>query len=255
MSRTVSEVAALTGVTVRTLHHYDEIGLVSPEERTDAGYRLYADRDLARLHDALFWRSLGFPLDEVRALLDDPDRDALEAMAAHRERLLAELGAVGARLAAVDAAIARAREGRPWTDDDLSALFDGFDPSVHEAEVEERWGDTEAYAESKRRTSRYGRAEWESVKREQEEVTARLAELCAAGVSADAPESRAAAEAHRAHIERWFYDCTPEIHLGLGETYVADPRFAAFYDQRAPGLSAWVRDAISALHTERPRRL
>ncbi|MCB9697014.1 MAG: MerR family transcriptional regulator [Alphaproteobacteria bacterium] len=255
MSRTVSEVAALTGVTVRTLHHYDEIGLVSPEERTEAGYRLYGDQDLARLHDALFWRSLGFPLEEVRALLDDPDRDALEAMAAHRERLLAELGEVGARLAALDAAIARASAGRPWTDDDLTALFDGFDPAVYEAEVEERWGDTEAYAESRRRTSRYGRAEWEAVKREQEEVTVRLAELCAGGVAAEAPEARSAAEAHRAHIERWFYDCTPEIHLGLGEMYVADPRFTAFYDDRVPGLAAWVRDAIRALHTERPRRL
>jgi DNA-binding transcriptional MerR regulator len=251
----VSEVAALARVTVRALHHYDEIGLLRPADRTDAGYRLYDDADLARLHDILLWRELGFPLDEVRALLDDPAHDPTEAMLVHRARLAEQLGELHARIGALDAAIARSRASEPLTNDDLVALFDGFDPSVHEAEAQERWGDTEAFEESRRRTRRYGREQWEAIKAEGQAVTLRLAELLRAGRTASSTEARDAAEAHRQHISRWFYECTPEIQLGLAEMYVADPRFAATYDAVEPGLAAYVRDAIVALHAPRPRRL
>lgn len=255
MAKTVSEVAALTGVTVRTLHHYDEIGLLRPRDRTDAGYRQYDDRDLLRLHDILTWRSFGFPLDEVRALIDDPHYDPVEAMREHRDGLARQVGALEEQIAALDAAIARAGGHEPLTPDDLKALFDGFDPSAWEAEVDQRWGDTEAYRESKRRTSRYGRVEWEAIKAEGAAVTERLAALMTAGVAPGSLEARQAAEAHRAHIARWFYDCTPEIHLGLAEMYVADPRFTASYDRFAPGLAVWVREAIVALHAARARQL
>ncbi|MEZ4238609.1 MAG: MerR family transcriptional regulator [Myxococcota bacterium] len=255
MSRTVSEVAALAGVTVRALHHYDEIGLLHPRERTDAGYRLYDDADLARLHDILLWRGLGFPLDEVRALLDDPAHDPLEAMRLHRERLAAEVGALSERIAALDAAIARAGASEPLSHDDLVALFDGFDPDDYAEEVEQRWGDTEPYRESRRRTKRYGKAEWTAIQAEVAAVNEQFVALLAEGAPADGAEARAAAEAHRAHISRWFYEVTPEMHVGLAEMYVADPRFAATYDGMAPGLAAFVRAAILALHAPRPRRL
>ncbi|MEQ1564378.1 MAG: MerR family transcriptional regulator [Myxococcota bacterium] len=255
MSKTVSEVAALTGITVRTLHHYDEIGLLRPRERTDAGYRRYDEQDLARLHEILWWRSFGFPLDEVRALVESADSDPLESMVAHRERLVAQVGALEAQVAALDRAIARVRDREPLTNDDLAALFDGFDPSLYEAEVEARWGDTDAFHESKRRTSRYGRAEWEAIRAEAAAVNERLGELLRAGADPASGEARDAAEAHRAHIDRWFYPVTPEIHLGLAEMYVADPRFTATYDQVAPGLAQWLRAAVVALHAPRTRRL
>lgn len=253
--RTVSELAALAGISVRTLHHYDEIGLLRPEDRTDSGYRLYGDADVRRLHEVLFWRSLGFPLDEVKALLDDPTRDSLEAMHLHRDRLATDLGALSARISLLDAAIAKAEGREPLTDDDLRALFDGFDSAAYAEEVEQRWGGTEAFAESKRRTARYGRREWEALKAEGQAVGERLAALCRAGVAPDAPEAREAAEAHRAHIDRWFYPVSAEIHRALGQMYVDDPRFAATYEGLAPGLAAWLRDAIAALHERRPRQL
>jgi DNA-binding transcriptional MerR regulator len=253
--RTVSEIAAAAGVSVRTLHHYDEIGLLRPPDRTDAGYRLYGDPEVRRLHEIVFWRSLGFPLDEVRALLDEPGRDALEAMRLHRDRLVAEQGRVTARIEAIDAVIARSVGGEPLTNDDLVVLFEGFDASAYEAEVEQRWGDSPEWAESKRRTAEYGKQAWERIKSEGEALNGRLAALCRAGVAPDAAEAREAAAAHRAYIARWFYEVSPQVHLALADGYVADPRFAATYEALAPGLSVWLRDAIRALHGPQKRTL
>jgi len=253
--RTVSEVAALTRVTVRTLHHYDEIGLLPPSDRTEAGYRLYDDAAVARLHTIVLWRSLGFPLDEIRALLDDPEHRPREALELHRQRLLAEVGELHARLRALDEVAARLDDEAPLSDADLVVLFDGFDPAAYEAEAEERWGHTEAWAESKRRTARYGPREWSTLQDEGRQLNERLASLLRAGTPPTATEARAAAEAHRQYMCRWFYDCTPEVHLGLADLYAADPRFAASYDKVAQGLSGYVVAAIRALHAPPDRRL
>jgi DNA-binding transcriptional MerR regulator len=253
--RTVSEIAAAAGVSVRTLHHYDEIGLLRPQDRTDAGYRLYGDPEVRRLHEIVFWRSLGFPLDEVRALLDEPGHDALESMRLHRDRLVAEHGRITARIEAVDVAIARAAGGAPLTNDDLVVLFEGFEPSAYEAEVEQRWGDSPEWVVSKRRTAQYGKEAWERIKREGEALNGQLAALCRSGVSPDAAEARGAAAAHRAYIDRWFYPVSAQVHLALADGYVADARFAATYEALAPGLSVWLRDAIHALHGPQKRTL
>ena len=253
--KTVSEVAAVAGVSVRALHHYDEIGLLRPSDRTDAGYRLYDEDDLARLHELLTWRALGFPLEEVRELLDDPDHDRLEALFLHRERLAAQVGALNERLAALDEAIRKTRAAEPLAEADYVALFDGFDPAEFEEEAEARWGDTDAWAESKRRTRRYGEREWRAIREEAQAVNDRLAALVARGVAPSSPEAVQAADAHRAHIDRWFYSITPEIHLGLAEMYVEDARFRATYEKIAPGLATFLRDAIRALYAPRPRHL
>ena len=113
-------------------------------------------------------------------------------------------------------------------------------------EARERWGDTDAYKESQRRTSRYTDDDWVRIKAEAGEIQTGLLQAFQAGTPADSTVATELAEAHRQHISRWFYDCTPEIHRGLGEMYVADPRFTAHYDDRAPGFAAYVRDAVLA---------
>jgi len=125
-------------------------------------------------------------------------------------------------------------------------MFGAFDPSRYEEEVKQRWGDTEAYRESARRTSRYTKADWEQVKQEGAEINDAFLALMRAGVSATSPEARQVAERHRAYISRWFYECTPEIHAGLGQMYVADPRFTASIDRAEPGLAAYMSQAIAA---------
>ncbi len=147
--KTVGEVAELAGVTVRALHHYDELGLLSPSGRSEAGYRLYSYEDLARLREILIWRRLGFSLTDIGSLLDEPGHD-------------------------------------------------------------------------------------------------RLVALLRAGEPADGAAARALAERHRRHISRWFYPCSPQMHRGLAEMYIADERFAGNYERAAPGLAAYFHDAILA---------
>lgn len=253
--KTVGRVAAVSGVSVRALHHYDEIGLLRPEGRSAAGYRLYGDEDLLRLQEILVWRSAGFPLDEIAALLDDPDRDPGEALRTHRDRLLAERGALDAQLQALDRILAARGTAAPLQDADLAAVFEGFDPAAHEAEAEARWGDTPAWAEAQRRTRSYGPEEWARIRAESAELEARLAACLQAGAPADAPEALQAARDHRAHIERWFYECPPEVHRGLANLYVGNPRFSAHYERTAPGLARYLSDAVHALHGPAPRTL
>jgi len=146
--KTVGEVSELARVTVRTLHHYDELGLLSPSERSEAGYRLYSYDDLARLQEILIWRALGFPLAEIASLLDDPDNDRLGALERQRELVGREMNRLEALADAVDAAIAAERNGTPIEE---TKMFDGFDPTEYEDEARERWGDAEAYQQSARR--------------------------------------------------------------------------------------------------------
>ncbi len=117
---------------------------------------------------------------------------------------------------------------------------------LHENEARARWGDTAAYRESRRRTDSYGELEWATMTSEQLANLTELTETFLSGVAPDSLKARAAAEAHRLHIDRWFYPCSHEMHCTLGDMYVADPRFTAFYDDRAPGLTTYLRDAIYA---------
>jgi MerR family transcriptional regulator, thiopeptide resistance regulator len=241
--KTVGEVADLAGVTVRTLHHYDELGLLSPSGRSEAGYRLYSYDDLARLREILIWRTLGFPLTEIGSLLDDPGHDRLAALERQRELLEREVDRLGALAAAVDAAIAAHVNG---TSLEEAKMFDGFDPSEYEEEARERWGHTEAYQESAHRTQQYGAAEWDEIRAESEAITRELVALMRSGAPADSSAARALAERHRGHISRWFYPCSPQMHRGLAEMYVADERFTQTYEREAEGLAAYVHDAIVA---------
>jgi hypothetical protein len=130
--------------------------------------------------------------------------------------------------------------------EDKFAAFGSFDPEAHDAEARARWGAQPAYAESARRTKRYTRDDWTTMRAEAEATTAQLAALMAAGVAATDARATALAEEHRLHIDRWFYPCSYEIHVGLGAAYTDDPRFAAHYERVREGLARYLRDAIEA---------
>ena len=132
---------------------------------------------------------------------------------------------------------------------DEKEMFEGleeFDQARYEAEVEERWGDSAAYKESKRRTSRYGKADWARIAKEGDAVVARLAALLSRGGRANGDEAMDLAEEHRCHIDRWFYPCSPAMHRDLAETYTADSRFEAYFEKRGSGLAGFVQEAIRA---------
>jgi DNA-binding transcriptional MerR regulator len=243
---TVSQVARMARVTVRTLHHYDEIGLLVPSSRSASGYRLYTDADLQQLHRILLLRELGFSLEAIRRLLDDPTYDLLEALRAQRELLSERLRKTQAVLRAVDRAL-EALEGRTaMKPDELFEGFEDFDHAKYEEEARERWGHTEAYRESARRTRNYGKEDWAKIKAESEALLQEMAALLAAGRSPDEPEAMELAERHRQHIDRWFYPLSHNAHRCLAELYESDARFRENYEKRAPGLAAFVAAAIRA---------
>jgi DNA-binding transcriptional MerR regulator len=232
---TVGEMSKLTGVTVRALHHYDEIGLVRPSSRSTAGYRLYTDADVRRLHDVLLFRELGIPLEDISAVIAD-DHARADALHKHRAVLVDKRDRLDAMIAALD------RLGGSMQPDDVKSMFDGFDPAQYEQEAEQRWGDT--FRATKQRTHSYGKAEWEEIKREADSIYRKLVALM--GTPVTDPAVQAAVEEHRAHITRWFYPCSQEIHRGLGEMYIADPRFTANLDGYAPGFAQFLHDAFCA---------
>lgn len=245
MPFTVGELAKLTGITVRALHHYDEIGLVVPSQRTAAGYRLYDDHDVVRLQQVLLFRELGLPLDEIAFAIDEAGtRD--ELLRKHREVLVAKRSRIDAMLAALDSTLGAVEKGRAMQPDDVKKMFDGFDPRQYEDEARARWGETEAYEESARRTKQYGKAEWDEIQAAWSRIYRELAALMQAGTPVGDPAVQALVEAHRAHLERWFYPCSKDLHRGLGAMYVADARFAANLDKVAPGFARYLSDAIAA---------
>jgi DNA-binding transcriptional MerR regulator len=242
----IGEIAAAGGVTVRTLHHWDAVGLLVPSGRTAAGYRTYDAADLERLQQVLTYRELGFGLEEIKGLLDDPAVDALD----HLRRQHALLAGRIARLQGVAALVERAVEARSMgislTPAEIREVFGEHDPTQHAEEARQRWGDSDAQHDSLRRTSSYDKQDWLRVKGEAEDIEHRFAQALAAGDPADGPLARGIAEEHRQHITRSFYACSPETHRGLADMYLADARFTAHYEDVAPGLAQYVHDAVHA---------
>lgn len=242
----VGEVAALAGITVRTLHHYDRIGLLSPSGRSSAGYRQYAAADLDRLHAVLLYRALGFSLEEVATLLDDPSADPAEHLRRQHRLLLDRLDRTSAMVAAVEKELEARAMGISLSPEERFEVFGEHDPAQYDAEVSQRWGDTDAYAQSQRRTAAYSKEDWLRITAEAEDLEARFAAALADGVPAESERAMDLAEEHRQQITGTYYDCPPEMHAALGRMYVEDERFAAHYDQRAPGLAQYVSTAVQA---------
>jgi len=249
---TVGEVAASAGVTVRMLHHYDDIGLLSPSGRSGAGYRLYDHEDLFRLQRILAYRDLGLALDKIAAILDDPDVDPVDHLRRQHQLLRARREELTRTIDALEKTMQARKLGIQLDPDEVFEIFGEDDPTRHADEVEQRWGGTDAYRESRQRASTYAKSDWQRIKAEAEDHNRRLVAALHAGHAPDSSEAMDLAEEHRQHISRWFYDCPPAMHRSLGEMYVADPRFATTYENLAPGLAQWVHDAWAANAARQP---
>jgi MerR family transcriptional regulator, thiopeptide resistance regulator len=245
-ARTVGAVAAHTGVSVRTLHHYDHIGLVVPSVRTPAGYRGYTDADIERLHLVLVYRSVGMPLEEIRALLDDPGADELEHLQRQHALLLEQADRLEHTIKAVEELMNAHRRGIQLTAEEQIEIFGTTAFSEeYAAEAEERWGETDAWKQSQQRVSQLSKDDWVAIKAEGDALLAALAQAKRDGVSPGSAEANDLAARHRASIER-FYDCGDDMHRNLVQMYLADDRFTRYYDDVEPSLAQYLHDIVVA---------
>ncbi|MFD7769272.1 MerR family transcriptional regulator [Streptomyces sp. NPDC059787] len=250
MSYSVGQLAAMAGVTVRTLHHYDKAGLLSPGERSHAGYRLYSEADLVRLQQILFYRELGFPLEEIAAIFEDPQANALERLLARQRQLNQEIARLQRLAKVAERAIEVQKTGVPLTPEERSEVFGEitFDLS-YATEAELKWAHSQGQREAMARATAHTKEDW---RRLMGEAAAWRAELLAAfdeGEPSDGERAMDLAEEHRLHIARWFTSCPPDIHRRIADDFVADSRAFALVvppSQQRPGLAAYTRDAVYA---------
>lgn len=243
---TIGRVAALTGLTVRALHHYDDIGLVSPSQRSAAGYRLYTDADLRRLQQVLLFRELGFALDAVRDLIDAPPEHRRAALIEQRATLQSQLRHGEAVLKTVDATL-QTLDGK--TDMNTEHLFDGYDGfrnGEYAEEAREHWGDTDYWKISQARTGGYSKDDWRRIQTEADTINHAFLAAMQRGDAADSETTMALAESHREHIARHYYPCDHAMHANVAAMYIADPRFQSYYDRYADGLAAYVETVVRA---------
>jgi DNA-binding transcriptional MerR regulator len=243
---TVGEVARMSHVSVRTLHHYDGIGLLTPSGRSAAGYRLYSETDLRRLRQVLFYRELDFGLDQIAEILADVAAGTDDHLRRQHRLLRQRRARDQALLAALEQEMEARAMGISLTPEEQLEIFGTDKLDEYTEEAGQRWGGTDAWRESQRRTAAYTKDDWIAIKAEADASINAFAGALRAGEPATAAVAMDLAEAHRQHISRWFYDCDHAMHRGLADIYTADDRYIAAYDEIEPGLALYVRGAMYA---------
>lgn len=243
---TVGAVARAVGISVRTLHHFDDIALVVPSDRTPAGYRLYGQADVARLQRVLVYRELGFELSRIRALIDDPGADEMAHLASQRDLLEDRIAHLRRMLGAVDEMMEAHRMNTHLTPQQQAEAFGSQWDDRYAAEAEQRWGHTPEWKESERNKASMTPEDFARARRAMEEIDEEMAAAKRAGIAPDDERALALAERHRTEtISRWF-EASHAQHALIARGYTEDPRFTAYYEEREPGLAAWLRHAIEA---------
>ena len=238
MSYKIKEVADMVGISVRTLHHYDQVGILKPNSITPAGYRIYTDDDLERLQQVLFFKELDFTLLEIKEIIDNPDFDRKHALKTHRELLIEKKKRLDKIIKSVDKTIDYIDGG---IDMNKNEMFEGFDVSeiaVHKEryaeETKRKYGDSDAYKESLRKTSKYTKGDWARINATNGKINEKIIANMDNGI--DNSEVQNAVAELRQHITDNFYNCTIEIFRGLADLYVNDERFTANIDKHKKGL-------------------
>ncbi len=244
----IGEVAELAKVSIRLLRHYDEIGLLVPSGRSEAGYRLYARADLERLQVILFYRSLEFPLEEIQQLMTAPGFDRHAALLQQRELLRRKAVHLDGLLGLIDRTLAAINDTDEDTRMSTQAMFEVF-PEIKQEDIDEaekRWGDTDPWKQSAERSRKYRKEDWERLKTEAAAVNAQVEAVFNAGKTPDSADAIAAVDAARLLINKWHFDCSKAFHVNLTSMTSNDERYVRNIDANCPGLAAWMHLAAKA---------
>jgi DNA-binding transcriptional MerR regulator len=242
---TVKDMAMISGVSVRALHHYDEIGLLKPESLGANGYRYYGRKEMLRLQQILFHRELGMPLERIKALLDDPKFDRLATLKAHRAKLSEERSRFGQLIQTIDRTIAELSGDEAMSDKQIYEGFSAEKQAEWEKEIEGRYGEPgrAKIEESKANFARMSKEDIAAGKAEMEAINLAFAAALGGGAAVDSAPVQALAARQYAWVSRaWKPNRT--AFIGLGQMYVDHPDFRATYEAVKPGLAEYLRDAM-----------
>lgn len=238
----IGEVAHQTGLTIRTLHHFDEIRLLEPSQRDPSGYRRYSKEDLAKLQQILLYRELGIPLADIKKTLELPENKRLETLRNHRISLAMRKSEVERLIQTLEKTIHH-MENQTMNTLSESELYGGLSRSAIDAinaEVDAAWDPT-IVAESRRRVKNMSAGQWKAVKSEGDRLEKELAALMHQSPAHATVQALIAR--HHAWIEH-FYPCPKSMYLGLADLYTSDERFSAHYHKTAPGLAEFLSNAM-----------
>lgn len=242
MEYSVSKLARIAGISIRTLHHYDKIGLLKPAIRAESRYRYYGKQELYRLQQILFFRELGFRLKDIKKILDDPDFDQTQALKYQRGELQKQRARLDTLLDTIDKTIKSIMEKQDMAR--IEDLYEGFSKENMEAwnkEVEEKY-DSTIVNESRQNVEKLSQSQAKEILKEQERIAKEMAELLGEPVDSE----KVVALMQRQHrTNEKFYKTSAEIFKGLGELYVSDARFTEYYDRFKPGTAVFMRDAMA----------
>ena len=240
MNYTVRQLAKIAGVSVRTIHYYDEIGLLNPAFVKENGYRGYTDAELLKLEQILFFKELDFTLEEIVRIMTASDFDTMAALRDQKKYLELKEAKVKRQITTINKAIITLKGGENIMQTATKTIQDKMEEYKNEAKA--RWGKTAAYKQSQERTAHWTKADYDRIAEKTNSLTKELALTMDKGF--DSPEFQGLIEQHHQSIEV-FYDCTPEMYRGLASMYASDPRFKAFYDKFRPGLAEVLHKAIN----------
>ena len=240
MKMHIKEFADFTGVSVRTLHYYDEIGLLKPAVTDkDNGYRYYDNKSAERMFEIIFLRELDFSLKSIKDILSSPNYNKKEAFKQQRKLLTLKKE----RLDKLIEALEKAEKG----EFDMKVLNNNQyenAKNAYEKEVKEKWGNTDAYKESQEKTAGYTKEKWQSTTDGLDSIMGEFAQAMKNGTASDSDNAEALAVKLQQYITDNFYTCTKDILSGLGEMYVLDERFKANIDKHGKGTAEYIRSAI-----------
>ncbi|MFD3651457.1 MerR family transcriptional regulator [Streptomyces cyaneofuscatus] len=245
MEWSIQEIARKAGTTSRTLRHYGDLGLLAPSRLGSNGYRYYDQDALVRLQRILLLRELGLSLPAIKGVLEG-QRDTAVALRAHLRLLEQEQARIGRQIASVRTTLHKTEEGRELMAEEV---FDGFDHTAHEREVTERWGRA-SYEEGDRWWRSLGEARKKAFQEEHEAIARDWGSAREAGADAGGEQAQEIARRHCAWLSSSSREPSRSYVIGLGEMYVADPRFGKNYDRYGDGTAAFVRDALT-IYAER----
>ena len=237
MKMQIKEFASFAGVSVRTLHYYDEIGLLKPAyvDRS-TGYRYYDETSLLRMQEILFYRELDFPLKSIEEILSDPNYDKMTALTEQKKLLELKKERLERLICAIDGAM---------KGENIMKAFDNSEFEKYKDEAKEKWGKTDAYREHAEKTKNYSKENWNDVSEGLMAVFADFALCMKNGEAADSAAAQAAVKQLQAYITANFYNCTKQIHSWLGQMYVMDERFKENIDKHGDGTADFAAEAIA----------